>query len=88
MATKEPTTDDLLRKRMLELMAERDKTNADLAPLRAKCDEVHQQIQGLYDTIAPLGQQIKARMPRQQQVENEIAKLAKALGGKSMSDRG
>jgi uncharacterized coiled-coil DUF342 family protein len=75
-----------MRAAMLALMAKRDATSAELAPLRAKCDQVHRDIQALYDTIAPLGEQIKARMPEQQAVENEIARLAKALGGRAMSD--
>lgn len=81
-----PSTQDLLRARLKELIAQRDATNAELAPLREKCNEVHVKIQALYDTIAPLGEKIRARMPEQQRVENEISKVASILGGRRMSD--
>lgn len=75
-----------MRARLKELIALRDKTNAELEPLRQQCNKVHVEMQKLYDTIAPLGEKIKAAMPEQQRIENEIAKLAMALGGRRMSD--
>lgn len=80
------TTDDLLRAKMKELIAKRDAINAELAPDRAKCDAANVKMQEIYDTIAPLGEKIKARMPELQAIENDIAKIAISLGGRRMSD--
>lgn len=83
---KSPDVNALLRAKFNELCAKRDAINASLEPDREQCRKVHKDIQALYDTIAPLGAKIKGRMPELQQIENDIAKLAIALGGKRMSD--
>ncbi|NJM10618.1 MAG: hypothetical protein HC889_00695 [Synechococcaceae cyanobacterium SM1_2_3] len=81
-----PSTDALLRAKLAELIAQRDAKQAELAPLREECNRVHVEIQALYDTIAPLGQTIKAAMPELSRIENEISDICRVLKGKFMSD--
>ena len=80
------TTNDLIRARFNELVAERDAMQAAVAPHREKVNATYEKIQALRDSIKADGDAIKAAMPNLSEVENEIAKLAGLLGGRKMSD--
>jgi len=80
------TTDDLMKAKLKELLAKRDAQQARLAPHRKVIDDVHLEIQKLRDSLAPHADAIRAAAPAMKAVEMEISKLARALGGKSISD--
>lgn len=80
------TVDQLLKSKLTDLIAQRDKEQARLLPHREKVNAVYAEIQTLRDSIAADSEAIRSAMPALATLENEISKLARALGGKSMSD--
>lgn len=82
------STMDLLNARKKELQAKLDALNAEAEPWRQECNKVHKDIQALYDTIAPLGEKLKANNRARAEIENELSTVCRVTGGKFMSDTG
>jgi ABC-type transporter Mla subunit MlaD len=80
------TTDDLLKAKLKELIAKRDALASALEPHRARINAAHVEIQKIKDGFAADVEAIRAATPALKQAEAELAKLASALGGKSLSD--
>lgn len=80
------TTNELIRARFDELVADRDALQAAVAPHRERVNAAYEKIQAMRDSIKADGDAIKAAMPKLSEVENEISKLASLLGGRKMSD--
>jgi hypothetical protein len=70
-----------MRLRFAELREQIAAIEAVSAPLRAKRDAIHARAQALADTARPLDAQILAAEAGLYQARNELAMLARALGG-------
>lgn len=81
--TGKPTTDDLMRAKLAELIAQRDAIWAKSAPVRAKRDALMASIR---DEELALKAEVKELEKGLFEITNEIGRLAKALGGRAMSD--
>lgn len=80
------TADDLMRAKLKELNAKREAAYAAVEPHRAKINAAYVEIQKIKDSIAADAEAIRAATSGLKAVDMEISKLARALGGKSMSD--
>jgi uncharacterized coiled-coil DUF342 family protein len=80
-------TRDLLEKHFAALKAEIDKIEGQTGPLRAKRDEIVARMQPLENEARELAQQIKTiESQKLAELKNELSAIAKAMGGKRMSD--
>ena len=86
MATKPKTTEELMQDRLAELQADLAAFDETNAPLRKQMDDIHDQQNALAEQLAPLAQQWIPLQEERQLKQNEIGRLARALGGKSTSD--
>lgn len=80
------TTEQLLKARLAELIAERDALQAEAAPHRAKIDAAYEAIQKIKDGIESDRRAVLALNAKTAPIENEISKLARATGGRVMSE--
>lgn len=80
------TADDLMRAKLKELNAKREAAYAAVEPHRAKINAAYVEIQKIKDGIAADAEAIRAAAPGLKAIDMEISKLARALGGKSLSD--
>lgn len=72
-------TDDVLRARFTELLAEREAIASQTEPLRAQRDEIIAQARAIEQTAAPLDAQIKELEGPLFDINNEIATVSRAL---------
>lgn len=80
------TTDELLKAKLKDLIAQRDAAMAALAPHRDAINKAHEKIQAIKDSIIPDATAIRNATPALKKIELELSKIARALGGKAMSD--
>lgn len=69
-----------------KLQAEKAKLDAVVAPLRDKRDAVVAEMAPLEAKARELAKEIKQHLPRLGELDQQLAALARAMGGKSMSD--
>lgn len=79
-------TNDLLQTRLKEVIKQRDDAQAALEPHRMAINETYVEIQKLKDTLTPHRDALLAATPLLKSIEREISNLARAFGGKSISD--
>lgn len=80
-------TRDVLRQHFQALQKEVDELEAKSAPLRAERDALAEKLAPIMDEMRKLAERIKElEQPALADAKNELARVAKALGGRSMSD--
>ena len=80
------STDELLKEKLGELFAKRDALQAAVLPHREAINAAQEAIQKIRDGIASDVAAVKAANQTLAPIENEISKLARATGGKVMSE--
>lgn len=74
---------DAMRARFWEASAQRDAMRREMAPLQKRRDVLAGKIAALEEDIRPVNQELKAAVAPIAEFDNEIAALARALGGKT-----
>lgn len=80
------TTQDLLRARFNEVKDQRDALQAAIQPTRDVINAKYAEIAVIQAEIDAEAVTLQAAMPELQAVEEELSRLALALGGRRMSD--
>ena len=80
------TTTDLLRARFNELLADRDAKQAVQKPFRDEINAKYEQIAAIQAEIDALAAEMHTFTPALAATEEELARIAMALGGRRMSD--
>lgn len=80
------TTEELMRDRLAELQAELEQLDSDVAPLQREIDALIEQENTLKAQMAQKAEQMRPTKERRAELQAEIGKLARGLGGKSTSD--
>lgn len=75
-----------LRVRFQVLQEKKAKLDRVVAPLREKRDALAAKIAPVEDEMRKLAAQIKSHMPEMGRIDREMGAVARALGGRSMSD--
>jgi peptidoglycan hydrolase CwlO-like protein len=86
MAKTEQSTDDLLRAKKDDLERQLATLDKDNSGIRTKIDALLSQRQAIDEQLIPLKAQVRPVNEKRQQLQNEIGKIARALGGRSTSD--
>jgi uncharacterized coiled-coil DUF342 family protein len=81
--TGKPTIDDLMKAKLAELIAQRDAITAKSHPLREKRKTLMQTVRVEEKALIDEYLEIEKGLF---EINNEIGRLAKALGGRAMSD--
>lgn len=68
------------------LRAQKEKLLVETAPIREKRELLLASIQPVEDEIRALGNELKTYNPRLAELDNQISALARAMGGRRMSD--
>lgn len=79
-------TNDLLRKRFTEACAERDAILAKSAPLRQQREDILAKARKIEQTAASVTEKIRSVEAPLYELHNEIARISRALGGKTAAE--
>ena len=72
-----------------KLQSERESIHAQSAPLKSQRDALRQQADAIKDQEREIVEQIKAiERPRLSEIDEQLSRLAQAMGGRRMSDAG
>lgn len=75
-------TSELMRAQLTELSAQREAIVAKSAPLRAQRDKIKNEA---FAAIAPIEDEIKAIEAGLAEIDMDLSRLSRALGGRSMN---